>query len=115
MTTLTRQDILALLIDWAAQHAAIEAVQDALEQTHGWTPESPLSRALWGTFDRYSIQLEARIRGVADDQRWLEYFVLECDMGANPHAVQIGVSTYVMDGIESLASMLADIAVEVRA
>lgn len=102
---MTRNDILALLIAWAAQHDAIEAVYDALEHSVGITPESPLSEALWGTFDLYSTALEASILGNADSG-WLGYFDVECDMGAKPHPVEDGAATYLLNGIEALADML---------
>jgi hypothetical protein len=102
---MTRNDILALLIAWAAQHDAIESVYDVLEQSVGITPESPLSEALWGTFDRYSVALETSILGNADSG-WLGYFDMECDMGAKPHPVQDGAATYVLNGIEALADVL---------
>lgn len=111
MTTLTRQDILALLIQWAEQHEAIEGAHDALTELTGATPESPLVCALWKTFELYGQQLEARILG-QHGKDWLTYFWAECDMGANPQDVENGVATYTLDGIEALAAMLADFAAE---
>lgn len=102
---MTRTDILALLITWAAQHDAIETVYDSLENTCGITPESPLALALWETFDRYGIALETCILDNADSG-WLSYFDVECDMGANAHSVEEGVATYTLDGVEALADML---------
>lgn len=102
---MTRNDILALLIAWAARHDAIEAVYDALEHTAGITPESPLSDALWGTFGSYGMALETSILGNAD-AGWLSYFDVECDMGATPHPVHDGAATYILNGIEALADML---------
>lgn len=111
---MTRDQILALLITWAAQHEAIEGAHDALTELTGATPESPLVGALFGTFTRYSEALEARILGTADGG-WLEYFQLECDMGAAPKQVDHRAATYTLDGIEALAGMLADFASEARA
>ena len=105
---MTRDQILALLVDWAAQHEAIEGVHDALTELTGATPESPLVGALWGTFTRYSEALEARILGSAEFG-WLEYFHLECDMGANAMDAYVGAVTYTLDGIEALASLMAGV------
>lgn len=108
---MTRDQILAQLIPWAAQHDAIEAVYDTLDQALGITPESPLALALWDTFDRYGSALETSILGTADGG-WLGYFDVECDMGATPKQVDHGAATYTLDGIEALAGMLADFASE---
>lgn len=111
---MTRDQILALLIPWAAQHEATEGAHEALTELTGATPESPLVAALWGSFSGYSQALEARILGTADDG-WLEYFQLECDMGANPLQVDHGAATYTLDGLEALAGMLADFLIQARA
>lgn len=102
---MTHDEILSLLIPWAAQHEAIEQAGDALSDLCGASPESVLGRSLWGTFDLYTETLEARIIGHASSG-WLSYFRDECEMGSLPRPVHIeGHDDIALAGIEALAAL----------
>lgn len=112
---MTRNDILALLIAWAAQHETIEQAGDALSDLCGASPDSVLGRALWGTFDAYTDVLEARILGSAADA-WLRYYRDDCEMGALPRPVQIaGHADIALDGIEALTDLFVALTSEAGA
>ena len=102
---MTRNDILAQLIIWAAQHETIEQAGDTLDDLCGATHDSVLGRALWGTLDAYTDVLEAHILGSAADG-WLRYYRDECEMGALPRPVQVaGRDDIVLEGIEALTDL----------
>jgi hypothetical protein len=84
---MTPADMLPHLERWAAVQRHAESTWDRLESIHGYTDsESPLGKAVWDTFDAYTLTLSALI---GDTGEWLDWFHLANDMGAKSLAVTL--------------------------
>ncbi len=76
---MTRTEIMRHLMRWQEVHDQANAAWKAVEALTGSTDsESPVGRAIWGTFDAYTKTLAALIGDKGD---WLDWFHLENDMG----------------------------------
>lgn len=63
---------------WSETFAEIDKQYDALKDLFGASPESPIARAMYDTFSRYTDAISVAV-GDADD--WLEWYAWENDMG----------------------------------
>ena len=86
---------------WAERQKALRQQTEALLAVVGGDLESPLMRAVYDVWKGYS---DAVSREIGDKCTWLEWFELECDMGARPKTVRF------VDGTELEVANLADLA-----
>ena len=68
------------LEDWQAQHAANDRTTQLLRQLMHIETDSPVYKAIWGTFDRYTEAL-ADASGVPEGLYWLKFWEVNKDMG----------------------------------
>ena len=76
---MTAAEMLPLLREWAARHAALSKQMDALADIVGATIDGPLFDAVWLTWDAYTEHLSHRI---GDGHQWLQWYCNDNDMGA---------------------------------
>lgn len=78
--TMTAAQILPHLEKWEAQHQCCDRAWRSLEDLTQFTDsESPIGRAIWGTFDAYTTALAS----ILDDQgEGLHWYAWENDMGS---------------------------------
>ena len=68
------------LEDWQAQHAANNRTTQLLRQLMHIEADSPIYKAIWDTFNRYTEAL-AEASGVPDGLYWLKFWEVDKDMG----------------------------------
>lgn len=104
---MTAKEILPHLQRWEQIQREAEAVWNKLEAVTGYTDsESPLGRAVWGTFDAYTRTLADLI---GDRAEWLEWYHLENQMGARGHeaSARPGQKPRPIRNIQDLAKLIA--------
>lgn len=85
MRTIGRDDTLVLLREWKKHHDALDSLMDGIQATIGLNPDGPMFDTVWKVFDAYTGTLAVE---VCDFDGWLEWFILENDMGGK--ALQAG-------------------------
>lgn len=92
--------------DWHERMTEISGCMQALDELVGVVPESPLSTALWAMNGGYMGALDAawQVGG------WLEWWWLECDLGARPKEAKLGKDAEFrkISTIDDLVQLLRD-------
>lgn len=75
---MNRNEKLALLNGWSTAFDKITSEYEKLRDIFELSPESHMSKVMYGTFDRYTRAVALL---VGDDSEWLEWYVWENDNG----------------------------------
>ena len=70
-----------MLARWARVMRDMEAQYRTLDALMGSEPEAPLPLAVNRLMEAYTDQVSAHL---GDSRQWLEWYWLECDLGAKP-------------------------------
>ncbi len=106
---MTRDQKIALLKQWQAQYDSNELACAALRKAMGDIAESPVFNAIWGSFDRYTEQVAARIGDIEtpndpNKTTWMNWFCFDNDMGSR--GLEAGIHGGEQHAIKTLADLL---------
>jgi hypothetical protein len=104
---MTRKQMIPHLQRWESCQRQAEVAWSSLESVTGYTDsESPLGKAVWGTFADYTATLADLI---GDNSGWLEWFHLENHMGSRGMEVSLSESgpVFAVRTIQDLARIIA--------
>lgn len=86
MTHPDKEHSLALLVEWQANHDAVEKLMNGMETNIGLDPNGPLFNVVWRMFDAYTATLSVELGDYSGV--WLQWYCAENGMGSK--AMQAG-------------------------
>lgn len=98
-------EIVKRLEAWAARQRELHAQYAALHALTGAEADCPLMRPVWSVWTAYTVAVSEI---VGDDNEWLQWYELECDMGRRPKTVtSTGGKTIKVRTLRQLARVIA--------
>lgn len=82
---MTAAEIVKRLEPWAARHKAMMWQYKLFRETTGAMPDCNLWRPIFDLWTAYTVAVSEI---VGDKDEWLQWYELECDMGARPKEVE---------------------------
>jgi GTP-dependent phosphoenolpyruvate carboxykinase len=92
-----KENTLSLLGDWARHHANVES----LEIDPDKAPKMFVT--VWAVFGAYSDALMVEI---GDKAAWLDWYRLDCEMGAKARTTTVGNKTHKVKTLSQLANLI---------
>ena len=99
------EEIVKRLEAWAERQRKLHAQYEALKALTSASPECALMAPVWSVWGAYTVAVSELI---GDEDEWLQWYELECDMGRRPKEVtSTGGKTIKVRTLRQLARVIA--------
>lgn len=103
---MTQSEIKAHLDLVVYYYRALTKQLDALGRIIGSCPESPLSRAIWKTFDAYVETTSLLVGDASKSDSWLSWYIWDNECGKRKMEATVDGVTYKVTGTKVLAKVI---------